>query len=264
MEKDIHVSIKRDDLIHPIITGNKWRKLREYIHIAQLNGIKQIISFGGAYSNHLFALAYVSHLLGIKSVGIVRGDELTVNSNPYLHKMNEWGMELIFISREKYKVKHIPNHIDLTVSLCIPEGGFGELAVQGIEKLVIEINSEEEYDHIICPIGTGATYLGICKANLNSQIHGILTLNNLSEIQANAKHLNISTQQLHEDYIFGKYAKDSKILDEFCQLFLDKHHIKIEPIYTGRMFFGLYDLIKKDYFKPKSRILVIHTGGVKN
>jgi len=263
-EKGIHVYVKRDDLIHPIISGNKWRKLREYIHIAQLKGIKQIISFGGAFSNHLFALAYASHVLGIKAIGIVRGDELTPDSNSYLSQMSNWGMELIFISREKYKEKHIPAQVDQSISLHIAEGGFGELAIQGIEKLLIELKSAEQYDHIICPIGTGATYLGICKAQLKSQIHGILTLNNLTEIQSNANYLKIMPQHMHEEYIFGKYAKDSIVLNEFCQSFHDQHSIKIEPIYTGRMFYGLYDLIKKDYFKPGNRILLIHTGGIKN
>ncbi len=263
-EKQLRVFVKRDDLIHTIISGNKWRKLREYIQLAQHTGAKQVISFGGAYSNHLYALAYTAHKIQIPCVGIVRGDELSKESNPFLNQMHEWGMELHFILRSNYQNKIIPTSIDTNESLLISEGGFGIEAIKGIEHLCLELSSQEEIDHIFCPIGTGATYLGLCAGQIQSRVHGVLTLNNRSEIFQNACDLSIPLQEIHENYVFGKYAKQTDELDQFCATFWTKHKLKIEPIYTGRMFYGLYDLIKTDYFKPGSRIMALHTGGMKD
>ncbi len=250
-------------MIHPIISGNKWRKLRDYIQIAQLNGQKHLISFGGAYSNHLYALAFVANKLGLSSTGIIRGEELSTDSNIFLRQMNKWGMELKFVTRTEYKQKLIPKEVDVKNISIIAEGGFGEIATKSVATIVKEI-AESDYQHIFCPIGTATTYLGLCKASKSSQIHGILTLNNLEEIKSNAISLNISIQRLYTDYIFGKYGNQPEELNQFCDRFEEKHDIKIEPIYTGKMFYGLYDLIKKDSFEPYSNILAIHTGGVKS
>lgn len=261
-QKHVRVYVKRDDLIHPIISGNKWRKLREYIQIAQFNDHKHVISFGGAYSNHLYALAYAGKELGISTTGIIRGDELTAESNIYLTQMKNWGMELIFINRADYQQKRIPEGFKTSDSLIIAEGGFGNAAITGIKEIVHELGGST-FDHIICPVGTGTTYLGICDSASNMIIHGILTLNNLAEIEANALSLKIKTQKLYTSYIFGKYANQPEELIKFCEEFSHKHQLKIEPIYTGKMFYGLYDLIQKDTFKPGSRLLALHTGGVK-
>jgi 1-aminocyclopropane-1-carboxylate deaminase len=262
-QKNLRVFVKRDDLIHPIISGNKWRKLREYIQIAQFNGLKQLISFGGAYSNHLYALAYAGMELGIATTGIIRGDELTPESNPYLTQMKNWGMDLVFLKRPEYHEKIVPEGVDQNDSLVIAEGGFGDLAISGIEEITLELGSKS-FDHIFCPVGTGTTFLGLCKYEQKSSIHGILTLNNLAEIESNSKMMGISLQKLHSNYIFGKYANQPQELVDFCNTFSEKHKIKIEPIYTGKMFYGLYDLIKKDSYQPGSRLLALHTGGVKS
>jgi 1-aminocyclopropane-1-carboxylate deaminase len=262
-QKHVRVFVKRDDLIHPIISGNKWRKLREYIQIAQYNGHKHIISFGGAYSNHLYALAYAGKELGIATTGIIRGHELTSESNQYLTQMKNWGMDLIFSKRSAYQEKMIPEGIKQNNSLIIAEGGFGELAITGIAEIIHELGSER-YDHIFCPVGTGTTYLGLCKSKRESSIHGILTLNNVTEIESNSELLGIPVENLHSDYIFGKYANQPQELVDFCNTFREKHQIKIEPIYTGKMFYGLYDLINKDSFQPGSKLLALHTGGIKS
>jgi 1-aminocyclopropane-1-carboxylate deaminase len=262
-QKHVRVFVKRDDLIHPIISGNKWRKLREYIQIAQLNEHKHLISFGGAYSNHLYALAFAGKELGISTTGIIRGDELTAESNIYLTQMKNWGMDLVFLKRSAYQEKIIPERIKQNNSMIIAEGGFGELATTGIAEIIHELGSES-YDHIFCPVGTGTTYLGLCKSMHESSIHGILTLNNLTEIESNSEMLGIPVQNLHVNYIFGKYANQPNELVDFCNTFSEKHQIKIEPIYTGKMFYGLYDLIQKDSFKPGSSVLALHTGGVKS
>lgn len=262
-QKHVRVYVKRDDLIHPIISGNKWRKLREYIQIAQLNGHKHLISFGGAYSNHLYALAFAGKELGISTTGIIRGDELRAESNMYLTQMKNWGMELIFIKRPEYQLKYIPEGIQTGNSLIIAEGGFGDAAVKGIKEITNELGSAT-FDHIICPVGTGATYLGLCDSTSKTIVHGILTLNNLTEIESNATLLNIPIQQLYSSYIFGKYANRPEELIQFCEAFSHNHKIKIEPIYTGKMFYGLYDLIRKDTFLSGTKILALHTGGVKS
>lgn len=257
-EAEVKVFVKRDDLIHPIISGNKWRKLSEYIGIAKENLELPILSFGGAYSNHLYALAFVGNQLKIKTIGIIRGDELTYTSNPYLTQMHEWGMKLYFINRKQYKLKVSPTN---EKALIIPEGGFGELGINGISQLVNEIIPLVP-THIITAVGTGTTALGIRKF-WNKPIYGILTLNNLAEIKRNEKELNLSGNIWIEDYIMGKYAKESTLINQFCETFEYDHQVKLEPIYTGRMFYGLYELIKINHFPKGSKILALHSGGIK-
>lgn len=252
--------IKRDDLIHPIISGNKWRKLSEYIRLAIENKTLSMISFGGAYSNHLYSLAFVGKSFGIKTIGIVRGDELTVNSNPYLQQMAEWGMELQFISRHSYALKIIPESIEQANTLIINEGGFGEHGIRGLKAMADELK-KIKFDTLICAVGTGTTLIGLQKF-MPQKTLGILTLNNENEIHTNGK-VNECSLDLNATYIFGKYAKQAEELTNFCDEFMLKHQIKIEPIYTGRMFYGLYDLIRTDYFEKGSTILALHTGGIK-
>jgi len=262
-EKNIQVFVKRDDLIHPIISGNKWRKLKEYIDFAQINNSKSIISFGGAYSNHLYALAYVGNQFHIKTVGIIRGNELSINSNPYLKQMSDWGMKLYFQDRESYRKKIIPLEIETENAIIIPEGGFSKIGVLGLESLISELKNQLNTDFIVTAVGTGTTAIGICQYAKIKTI-GILTLNNLTEIENNSQGFDLENLlEINSNYIFGKYAKDSKILNEFCDTFYEKHQIMIEPTYTGRMFYGLNDLIKKKYFPKNSKIIALHTGGMK-
>jgi len=257
-EAEIKVYVKRDDLIHPIISGNKWRKLSEYIGIAKENPELPLLSFGGAYSNHLYALAYVGNQLKIQTIGIVRGDELTYTSNPYLTQMHEWGMKLYFVNRKQYKLKNSPLNEKV---LLIPEGGYGELGINGIKQLVNEITPLDP-THIITAVGTGTTALGIRKF-WDKPIYGILTLNNLAEIQRHENEFNITGNIWLDDYIMGKYAKESDIINNFCATFENAHQVQIEPIYTGKMFYGLYDLIQKSHFPRGSKILALHSGGIK-
>jgi 1-aminocyclopropane-1-carboxylate deaminase len=262
-EKNIQVFVKRDDLIHPIISGNKWRKLKEYIDFAQINQPNSIISFGGAYSNHLYALAYIGHYLKIHTIGIVRGNELSKNSNPFLKQMSTWGMDLYFSDRESYRKKIIPTELKSKDDLIIPEGGFSNIAVLGLESLITELKSQIKANFIVTAVGTGTTAIGICKFSKIKTI-GILTLNNLSEIENNCQEFELKNLlEINSNYIFGKYAKDSDVLNEFCDTFYQKHGIMIEPTYTGRMFYGLYDLIENNHFQKNSKIVALHTGGIK-
>jgi 1-aminocyclopropane-1-carboxylate deaminase len=257
-EANVRVYVKRDDLIHPIISGNKWRKLREYIRLAKEFPQLPLVSFGGAYSNHLYALAYIGHEFKIPTMGIIRGKELNKSSNPFLEQMFNWGMELHFISREDYKEKISPIKRD---SILIPEGGYSEIGINGIQNLVSELENFNP-SHIVTAVGTGTTALGIHKY-WKKPVIGILTLNNLAEIKQHEEESNSSGITWKTDYIMGKYAKETPILNGFCQSFEEQHQIKIEPIYTGRMFYGLYDMIAKKAFPEGSTILAIHTGGIK-
>jgi 1-aminocyclopropane-1-carboxylate deaminase len=262
-EKNIQVFVKRDDLIHSIISGNKWRKLKEYIDLAQKNKSNSIISFGGAYSNHLYALAFLGQQLNINTIGLIRGNELSKNSNPFLKQISEWGMKLYFLDRENYRKKVIPKEIALENVLIIPEGGFSELGVIGVECLINEMNEQIKAEYIITAVGTGTTAIGLSQYSKMKTI-GILTLNNKNEIESNFKQLGIEKYlAINENYVFGKYAKESNVLTEFCKSFHTKHGIMIEPIYTGRMFYGLCDLIRQNYFPENSKIIALHTGGVK-
>jgi len=261
-EKNIKVFVKRDDLIHPIISGNKWRKLKEYIDFAQNNEPNSIISFGGAYSNHLYALAFIGFHFNIKTVGIVRGNELTINSNPYLKQISDWGMKLYFQDRESYRKKTIPLEIETENVIIIPEGGFSQVGVLGLESLISELKNQINPDFIITAVGTGTTAIGICQYAKLKTI-GILTLNNLAEIQRHENEFNITGNIWLEDYIMGKYAKESDIINNFCATFENAHQVQIEPIYTGKMFYGLYDLIQKKHFPRGSKILALHSGGIK-
>ncbi len=257
-EADVRVFVKRDDLIHPIISGNKWRKLKEYIGIAKENPNLPFLSFGGAYSNHLYALAYVGHQFNIETIGIVRGDELTKDSNPYLKQMYDWGMQFQFINRTDYKNKI---HSYKAACIEIPEGGYSHIGISGIKFLANELGNLQ-YDQIITAVGTGTTALGLSKY-LNKPIIGILTLNNLTEVISHELEQNLVGNQWKNKYIMGKYAKNDDALNQFCKTFEEDHHISIEPVYTGRMFYGLYDLIKSNYFEKGSSILALHTGGIK-
>jgi 1-aminocyclopropane-1-carboxylate deaminase len=255
--KGIQVFVKRDDLIHPIISGNKWRKLKNYIQTFSLNEHSGILSFGGAYSNHLFALAFAGHSLGFSTVGIVRGEELNSASNTYLKQMNEWGMKLHFVTRSHYRDKLIPYEYENY--LYIPEGGYGSQAIDGMDNLVNELPS---CDAIYCAMGTGATAIGMARAT-SVPVTGILTLNNEAEIEEHLMNFPAANLKIDDSYIFGKYAKSNADLDLFCKEFSEKHRIPIEPIYTGRMFYALFDHIKNGHIAPDSKLVAIHTGGLK-
>ena len=238
-------------------------KLKKYIQIFEESQKKGILSFGGAYSNHLYALAYIGNQFNIKTVGIIRGNELSTNSNSYLKQMSEWGMDLYFLDRESYRKKIIPEELETENTIIIPEGGFSKVGVLGLEGLKNELKEQIDADYIITAIGTGTTAIGISQF-LKIKTIGILTLNNLTEIETNSQGFDLENLlEINTNYIFGKYAKDSKTLNEFCENFYKKHQILIEPTYTGRMFYGLYDLIKSNHFPKNSKIIALHSGGIK-
>ncbi|WP_447769018.1 1-aminocyclopropane-1-carboxylate deaminase/D-cysteine desulfhydrase [Sphingobacterium faecium] len=266
-KKSVHVSIKRDDLIHPFISGNKWRKLKFNIQAALAQNKNHLVTFGGAWSNHILATACAGATFGLKTTAFLRAD-IGIN-NPVLAMCRLFGMELIYTDRSAYKNKsalfetHFHQNPD---AYFIDEGGHGPLGSQGCEEIVSSLL--DTYDHIFCACGTGTTLAGIQHAvstsGLATQVHGIPVLKGGDFIQDEIQkiHPNASPVTLHTDYHFGGYAKTKPELIQFIEQFVSRTGIMIEPTYTGKLFFALDDLIAQDYFKTNARILVIHTGGL--
>jgi len=265
-KKGLEVFIKRDDLIHPIISGNKWRKLKYLLKKAQAVNKTHLVTFGGAFSNHLLATAAAAAKFGFKATGIVRGEPVN-NDTLFLCRLH--GMNLLFTDRESYRdkpalyKKHFANDTD---AFFIDEGGASVEGAIGCSELIDELS--EPYDHIFCACGTGTTAAGIINGiqrhRLSTQFHAVPVFKNGGFIRDEIDKflLKPANYHLHTNYHFGGYGKTEERLIEFIKQFVASTGILIEPVYTGKMLFALYDLAAKDYFKPGSRILAIHSGGM--
>ena len=265
-KKGLEVFIKRDDLIHPIISGNKWRKLKYLLKQAQAENKTHLVTFGGAFSNHLLATAAAAAKFGFKATGIVRGEPVN-NDTLFLCRLH--GMNLLFTDRESYRdkpalyKKHFANDTD---AFFIDEGGASVEGAIGCSELIDELS--EPYDHIFCACGTGTTAAGIINGiqrhRLSTQFHAVPVFKNGGFIRDEIDKflLKPANYHLHTNYHFGGYGKTEERLIEFIKQFVASTGILIEPVYTGKMLFALYDLAAKDYFKPGSRILAIHSGGM--
>lgn len=264
-EYGIELWLKRDDLLHPIISGNKWRKLKYNLNQALSSNKDTLISMGGAHSNHLHALAYTGKLLNLKTQGFIRGEQ-PEPATATLKDLQNWGMQLSYISRTEYR--ELRYYADLPNikpnEYWIPEGGATGLALKGVAELVTEIDMP--YDIICAPCGTGATLAGIISATpKNASVLGFAALKNASFLINDvnkllpAPHLN---WQINLDYHFGGFAKTTPKLLDFIKNFNETTGIALEPLYTGKMLYALYDLITKHTFKPGQRIIAIHTGGL--
>ena len=266
--KHLEISIKREDLIHKEVSGNKLRKLKYNLEKAKKENHSEIITFGGAFSNHICATAAAGKLLGIKTIGFIRGEELKgkQKTNPTLSFASNSGMTLVYISRADYKLKTKSNVFkgftsNLTKPFIIPEGGTNKLAIKGCMEILNE--DTKHYDYICTSVGTGGTISGIINASEKHQeIIGFSALKGDFLKEDISKFASKDNWVLNTDYHFGGYAKINKELIEFINTFKATHNIPLDPIYTGKMLFGIKDLISKDYFKVNSKILVIHTGGL--
>ena len=267
-QNDISLFIKRDDLIHPIISGNKFRKLKYNLIEAKNQKKITLLTFGGAFSNHILAVSAAGKEYGFDTIGIIRGEELEdkIETNPTLQKAKEFGMVFDFISREEYRNKNNPNFLKKLEQkfgefYLIPEGGTNEFAIKGCEEILTE--DDKNFDFICCAIGTGGTISGIINSsNENQKILGFPALKGDFLTEDIRKFAKKDNWELVTDYHFGGYAKYDATLIEFINNFYEKHQIPLDPIYTSKMVFGVLDLIEKEYFPPKSKILVIHTGGL--
>jgi 1-aminocyclopropane-1-carboxylate deaminase len=264
----ISVSIKREDLIHPFVSGNKFRKLKYNLLQAKIEKHKTLLTFGGAFSNHIAAVAFAGKEKGFKTIGIIRGDELgsKIAENPTLSFAQNCGMQLVFVSREQYRLKSEVGFLENLKQkfghfYLIPEGGTNELAIKGCEEILTV--EDAEFDYICCSIGTGGTISGIINSALPHQkVLGFPALKGDFLKDEICSFVNKKNWELLTDYHFGGYAKVNEALIGFINSFNEQNKIPLDPIYTGKMVFGVMDLIQKSYFPAGSKILLIHTGGI--
>lgn len=258
----VELWLKRDDELHAIISGNKWRKLKYILeHAINLNK-DTIISMGGNYSNHLHALAYTASVLNLKSIGIIRGEQTIT---PSLHDMKNWGMALKFISRSDYRLLRENKYpLDFkTNQYWLPEGGAEKLALKGVSEIITEIDIA--YDVITVACGTATTLAGLINAAPNNiELLGFAAFKHAEFLNNDVNKLlsnNHQNWQINHDYHFGGFAKTKPELIQFITAFKQQHSIELEPIYTGKMLYGLYELIQQGLLDNK-RIIAIHTGGL--
>ncbi|SFG73992.1 1-aminocyclopropane-1-carboxylate deaminase/D-cysteine desulfhydrase [Pedobacter insulae] len=260
------ISVKRDDLIDPYISGNKWRKLKYVLADVFANKKSHLVTFGGAYSNHLVATAACAARNELKSTAFVRGEKVT---NEMLVLCQLFGMQLIFVDRESYRDKRLlyaKVFSEDPESYFIDEGGASEEAVKGCADIISEIT--DTYDHIFCAAGTGTTAAGLLRgineAGLSTTLHVIPALKNGDFIaeEINNYEKDLSKLQLHVDYHFGGYAKTTPDLIDFIKNFTASTGLLIDPVYTGKMFYAIYDLINIGKLKKDANILAIHSGGL--
>lgn len=264
----IRLLIKREDLNHPFVSGNKWWKLKYNLEAAQQQGHQTLLTFGGAYSNHIYATAAAAHELGLKSIGIIRGEE-TIPLNPTLAFAKDQGMELRYLSRTAYRSKHESEFINQLKDrygdfYLIPEGGTNQLAIKGVAELARQLQTEVEFDYLCAAVGTGGTVAGLVEGLDNSkQVLGFPVLKNASFLEAEIrKYTNKQYWKLNYDYHLGGYAKPSLELMNFLKAFEKEQGILLDPVYTARLMYGVLDLIKKNWFQPGSIILILHSGGL--
>lgn len=285
-QHQVQVSIKRDDLIHPIISGNKWRKLKyNLVHVQQLNNKapnslknKQgVLSFGGSYSNHIHALAFACYQQKIPCVGIIRGEESNA-TNYTLTWARHWGMQLHFVDRQTYRLRNDADFLEQIQQkykhyFIVPEGGSNELAIPGMAEVITELNQQTQFDTLITPVGSGGTIAGLiagdCDTN-NSQ-HQLLGIPVLKEgdylkneiiklAPLSAK--NHYNWKLLSQFHRGGYAKFTSQDAERILAFNKITGVDFEPVYSGKMILAFLDLLEQGYFSSGERVVLLHTGGM--
>lgn len=266
--EDVEVYIKREDLLHEFVSGNKIRKLKYNLLQAQEENHHTVLTFGGAFSNHISAVSYACKAMKLSSIGVIRGEELgdKIQYNPTLSFAHQNGMLLEFVSREIYRQK---NSEELLQKLkqkfgdfyVVPEGGTNELAVRGCEEILTD--QDDIFDYLCCAVGTGGTISGIINSSKSHQkVLGFPALKGdflEGEVQ---KHTQKHNWKLIKDYHFGGYAKINRELVSFINEFKQQTDIPLDPVYTAKMCYGVSDLTRKNYFEKGTKILLIHTGGL--
>ena len=266
--QSVELFMKRDDLLHPLISGNKFRKLKFNLKEAKAQNQTQLLTFGGAFSNHIVAVAAAGKEYGFQTIGVIRGDELAtqIEDNPSLKLARECGMKFEFVSREQYRLKNENKTLEFWQKkygnfYLLPEGGTNDLAVKGCEEILT--TQDENYDFICCAVGTGGTISGLINsAQAHQKIIGFPALKGDFLREDICKFTARKNWELCGDYHFGGYGKVTSPLIQFLNDFHAQNQIPLDPIYTGKMVFGVMDLIEKNYFKKGSKILLIHTGGL--
>lgn len=263
---DIPVDVLRLDLLHPIVSGNKWFKLRYHLEEAIATGKTTVATFGGAWSNHIVATAFAAAEAGLGSVGLIRGDQ-TASLSPTLQDARNYGMELVFVDREAYRdkeaLKRARNQPEM---YWIMEGGYGPLGAKGAGEILGTVDTSA-YTHILCAAGTGTMMAGLINASGSGQtIEGISVLKNNLDLENDITLLlndpGSSRFHLHHSYHFGGYAKQTALLFDFMKGFWATQLIPTDLVYTSKLLFGTKDLLLNNYFPAGSRLLVIHSGGL--
>ena len=264
----VQLTVKRLDLIHPQISGNKFFKLKYNLLAAKQQNLNQVLTFGGAYSNHIAATAYAAHYFGFQSIGVIRGEELAKQAlNPTLQTAQDFGMQLHFVSRAEYRLRHELEYLQQLKqrypnTWIIPEGGTNDLAIQGTKE-ILSADDRENYDVICCAVGTGGTIAGIIESSSDQQhILGFSALKGDFLKHDIQQWTNKTNWSLTDEYCCGGYAKTNSELLQFMQQFEQQYAVPLEQVYTAKMMMGLFDLIQQGNFPVNTRILAIHTGGL--
>ena len=274
------LSVLRLDQIHPTIHGNKWFKLKPNIEQMQRQGINRILSFGGAYSNHIYALAAAGKLYDLETIGLIRG-EINDSSNPILSFAKKQGMQLVGVSRSAYRHKHEPDFLaklrsDFGEFYLLPEGGSNELAVDGCMEIAnyIEWRTTDRPRIVALACGTGTTLSGLV-CGLASQatvptpaVYGVSVLKapgymrrQIDDCLGKRKLKSHISWKIMEQYHCGGYAKSSPQLRAFLDAFKRHSRLPLEPVYTGKLFYALFEMLKCGELPPNCELLAIHTGG---
>jgi len=267
IERGLRVFMKRDDLIHPHISGNKWRKLKYNLLEAEAKGFTKLLTFGGAFSNHIAAVASAGKELGFDTIGIIRGEELTPSSNPTLRYAAACEMQLYFVNRTAYRDKELLAQQYGKEAFIIPEGGSNPFAVIGVAEVVDEIKQQlgVNIDYLCTSLGTGGTAAGIV-ATFEKET---LIFPSLKVSSQEAQQMMLAyiaepkgTWRVLEGYHFGGYGKTETQLIEFIKDFENQTNIPLEQVYTGKMMYGLTELAEQGFFKEGDVIVALHTGGL--
>ena len=261
------VDLLRLDLLHPIVSGNKFYKLRYYIEFALAKGVSTVASFGGPFSNHIVALAYTAKEAGLKSIGYIRtnADE---PMTPSLKEAKAYGMELVYLGRTDFQSKKeaiLQSSETITDCYYIDEGGYGNIGAKGAAT-ILTAQDTSHYDYFICAVGTGTMLAGIINgADAHQKVIGIPVLKNEGSIDAEIKALLEDTNRpytLQHQFHQGGYAKTNPIMLDFMNRLWDAEKIPTDIVYTSKLLFGVEQLIKENYFEKAATILVIHSGGL--
>jgi 1-aminocyclopropane-1-carboxylate deaminase len=264
----VSLALKREDLLHPQVSGNKFRKLKYNIAEAKAMGCSSLLTFGGAFSNHILATAVAGKLAGLQTIGVIRGEELIDNykGNSTLEFAQACGMTFEFVTREHYKLKG--NEIYLAElskkypnSYVLPEGGTNNLAIKGCAEIITAEDSK--YDYLCVAVGTGGTLAGlVLGSNQNQNLVGYSALKGTFQKKEVEKYASKTNYTITDSYCFGGYAKIDSSLIRFMNNFKEQTGILLDPIYTGKLLYGIVEDIKSGRYPKNSRILAIHTGGL--
>jgi 1-aminocyclopropane-1-carboxylate deaminase len=270
----VRLFVKREDLNHPTVSGNKWWKLKYNLEEAKNKKAQTILTFGGAFSNHIFATAAAAHELGLKSIGVIRGEE-SLPLNKTLSFAKKQGMEILYVSRELYRKKDEPSFIRRLQDrfgdfYLIPEGGTNALAIKGCREFAMDHLSKVEFDYLCLPVGTGGTLAGITlglapdKTVIGISVlkDGGFLINDVKTLLSPFEHQPMAAWKILTGYDHGGYAKTSPALLDFIEDMKSDHDLPLDHVYTGKLLFAVAEEIRKGNFKNGSTILILHTGGL--